>query len=408
MSSSFTNSQASEVSSLNDDEFRADVNNHANNNRSKSRNWMAVCFNPIKTDNSTWGTTNYRDMKVLLYNKLKVANLVGQDKPIKYFVHGSEICPSTGTPHLQMYFIFKNDESLQGIIKKFTKWLDCPSCFNWKKADKNVEECIKYCMKDQTEVSEYGLRPKGSGARSDLDAVIEIINDGGSLSDVVSACPAQFILYSGGIQKLLMFSVKPRDFKTEVYWVWGATGTGKSRWVFNQMDADSSYFKSASNKWWDGYTGQKDVMIDDFRPNKEMPFDMMLRLLDRYPVTVEQKGATMHFVSQRIFITAPVTPRDLWSTCEWIGNEQLNQLERRVEHVIHFTSLQQALGYSTALPYNISGMSNKKETLTSVAQDRPTETAAKTTAGSMNTSQISDTLPAKRQIDSVSSTPDLC
>lgn len=404
-------SQNSSTNNSQDDLFRADVNNSAINPKLKSRNWMAVCFNPVKPEGQVWGNTNFRDMKIVIYNRLKVAGLVGKDKPIKYLTHGSEICPTTGTPHLQMFFIFKNDECVSSIVKKMTKWLDCPSCFNWKKADSNVEECIKYCSKDGVEVSSYGDRPKGSGARSDLDAVVDIINSGGSLSDVVTSCPQQFILYSGGIQKLLMFSVKPRSFKTEVYWVYGTTGTGKSRWVFDQMDPESSYFKSAANKWWDGYSGQKDVMIDDFRPSKEMPFDMILRLLDRYPLTVEAKGATMHFTSQRIFITAPSTPRDLFATCEWIGNEQLNQLERRVEHIIHFTSLQQALGYSPALPFNSSGTStmNNSQTSPSAAQASSSVTAARMTAGFTSTSLTSDTLPAKRSNDSISSDEiDLC
>lgn len=396
-----TNLHSTNSSTTNEDTnlFRNEINNQTINPKLRSRNWMAVIYNPIKPEGEVWGNTNYRDMKVLLYNKLKVANLIGKDKPIRYLTHGSEVCPTTGTPHLQLFFIFKNDESVTSLNKKFETWLDCKSVLRWHKADKNVEECIKYCAKDGVEVSSYGDRPKGSGARTDLDAVVEIINSGGSLSDIVSSCPQQFILYSGGIQKLLMFSVKPRSFKTEVYWVYGPTGTGKSRWVFNQMDPESSYFKSAANKWWDGYTGQKDVMIDDFRPSKEMPFDMILRLLDRYPLTVEAKGATMHFVSQRIFITAPTTPRDLFATCEWIGAEQLNQLERRVEHLIQFTTLQQSLGYAPAPPFQFP----------SAVPELNTETVARKTAGTTSTSQTSDTLPVKRSNDSISSDEvDLC
>jgi len=399
----------SSTSSSNSNE---EINLATVNPKLKSRNWMAVCYNPVKPVGETWGETGMRDMKVVLYDKLVNGGKTGKGKPIKYFTHGSEVCPTTETPHLQLAFQFKNDECVNSLNKKVPKWLDCPvGCLSWKIGDRNFPEMIKYCQKDGVEVSEYGDRPKGSGARSDLDAVVNIINEGGSLTDVISSCPAQFILYSGGIQKLLMHSIAPRSFKTEIYWVWGTTGTGKSRWVFDQMDAESSYFKSASNKWWDGYTGQKDVMIDDFRPSKELPFDMMLRLLDRYPVTVEAKGSTIHFVSQRIFITAPSTPRDLFATCEWIGNEALNQLERRIEHVIHFTSLQQALGYSPALPFNASGMSNKKRSppFPSAAQESSSETAARTTVGSTSTSLTLDTLPAKRLSDSISSDEvDLC
>lgn len=45
----------------------------------------------------------------------------------------------------------------------------------------------------------------------------------------------------------------------QCFWLVGDPGVGKSRYV----KAFRPYIKPSS-KWWDGYNGQSDVLIDDF------------------------------------------------------------------------------------------------------------------------------------------------
>ena len=41
------------------------------------------------------------------------------------------------------------------------------------------------------------------------------------------------------------------------------SGTGKSRWVAATWP--DAFWKSPESKWWDGYSGQETVVLDDFK-----------------------------------------------------------------------------------------------------------------------------------------------
>jgi hypothetical protein len=295
-----------------------------------------------------FGNTDMISMIEVFRVKLIDCGIVGSQ--IKYLCYGLEECPTTGTKHMQCYFQFKHEKSLSTLRKNFTEWLGFECTIAFKIADGNALECVKYCKKDGN-FFDVGEVPKGKGSRSDLKQAIEIISNGGNIQEVALQEPEAFIKYSNGLTKLAMYFVKPRDFMTEVYWIFGPTGTGKSRWVHDQVDRESCYFKNSTTKWWCGYAGQKDVVIDDFRPNKEMPFEYMLNLMDRYPMMIDMKGASFQFVSQRIFITAPVEPREIWSHCEWLKTEQLDQFTRRIKYTMHFPHLNCLASQTKAKPF---------------------------------------------------------
>jgi len=69
-----------------------------------------------------------------------------------------------------------------------------------------------------------------------------------------------------------------------------------------------SYPKVPSTKFWDGYQGQRVVIIDEFRG--DIGISNLLRWFDRYPVLVEIKGSSTVLCAEEIYITSNLTPRD--------------------------------------------------------------------------------------------------
>lgn len=103
-----------------------------------------------------------------------------------------------------------------------------------------------------------------------------------------------------------------------VYVFWGKTGTGKSRRAWEEAGWEA-YPKIPSTKFWDGYRGQENVVIDEF--TGQIGIEHLLRWCDRYPVSVETKGSAAVFSAKKIWITSNIDPR------QWYPNAPDSQQE---------------------------------------------------------------------------------
>lgn len=211
---------------------------------------------------------------------------------------GNEICPDSGKPHLQIYICFKQGyrwasfRTLLGGKTRFAKAI---------KLDWNYElKEMNYELIDNT----------SQGKRNDLLAVVDLIKKKKSLRHIGEEFPIEFIKFNRGIEKLINLTLPLRDWEMEVHIRWGKTGTGKTRYVWDKHGVENVYPKM-TGKWWDHYTGQEVVLIDDFDPSTmfESAFDWYLKLLDRYPMYVEFKGGSISMCSKIIYITSNFNPK---------------------------------------------------------------------------------------------------
>lgn len=138
------------------------------------------------------------------------------------------------------------------------------------------------------------------------------------------------------VPSLREFKSGSRSQKTETWVIYGPPGTGKSRFVRERVGL-GGFWKSPNNNWWDGYTGQADVVMDDYK--SWLPWSELLQVMDEYPLRVQVKGGFTTFVAKRVFITTNFKP------AEWYGKPDdpdkdrkypLEAILRRVEHWVVF------------------------------------------------------------------------
>lgn len=242
-----------------------------------------------------------------------------------------EVAPETLTPHIQGYVYFKNLQTLAAV-----KAAVSPRA-HFEPAAGTPQQNRIYCSKEGgTRFYEMGDIPT-KGARNDLAVVAQMIKQGSTIKDVAIEHPDAFIKYSTGIIRLKALSDPKRNHKTEIFWYYGPTGAGKSYRASVEAGPDA-YYKMGGNRWWDGYDGHENVIIDDYRRDL-CTFNELLRLLDRYPHRVEVKCASVEFVAKRIWITCPFAPREVWRNDDGAEREDIGQLIRRIEHVEHFPAI---------------------------------------------------------------------
>lgn len=274
---------------------------------------------------TAYETANWQQFPTLLGSKPKWV----------YICQAPEECPTTGRPHIQGYVHFQNAcswNSAKTAIQKVYPTAHVDS------AVANAQANRKYIFGPYTDgkgkdkpinkdAMEWGECPS-QGKRSDIDKVKDTIQSGGTMRDVVEqATNLQTIKMA---ECLLKYLEKPRNWKPEIYVLYGSTGTGKSRAA--EAAAPDAYPFGDVGKWWDGYDAHTDVICNDFRTDM-VPFNLLLKMIDRYAFKVETKGGTRQLLMKRMFITCP-SPPELW---EWEKcREDMKQLFRRIDDQFNF------------------------------------------------------------------------
>lgn len=239
---------------------------------------------------------------------------------VRYLVFGKEIAPSTGTPHLQGYIYFMNPRTFNGVKKMFKP--------NHIEVARTIEAAANYCKEDG-DYTEFGDLPE-QGKRNDIELIKEMVKNGASKQDIYDVS-SNWQTYRMGEKGIELRKGAKRNWKTEVYWFWGATGTGKSRRAFDEAPDAWVSGNIVNNFVFDGYNGEEDVILDDLRPN-QMKFQELLRVFDRYPFRVRVLGGSREFVAKRIFVTTTKPPSLFY---ENRTDEDIMQLIRRIEVVEH-------------------------------------------------------------------------
>lgn len=213
-----------------------------------------------------------------------------------YHIIGKE--GEVSTPHIQGTIRFNTLKSFKQVKDLIPKaHIEITKC---------MDASIQYCKKEKNFI-EIGLYKNGRPTKKELikrlrEAPLDELVDSGELSmySVASIKKARIILAS---EHSLYTPSGLRGI-----WYWGAPGTGKSRKA--RSEYPEAYLK-AQNKWWDGYKGEKAIILDDLDSNV---FGHYLKIwADRYSCTGEVKGGTVNLQHDFFVVTSNYHPDMLWS-----------------------------------------------------------------------------------------------
>lgn len=146
---------------------------------------------------------------------------------------------------------------------------------------------------------------------------------------IAEADPALFLRAHRGLQEYANLAAPRRHHQTQCIVYWGPPGSGKTRAAY-EFDSKEAYFVSPprdrkSSVWWDGYDGERTVILDDFYG--WMQRSMVYRMVDRYPLRFEFKGGSKHFVARTVIFTSNIP-------IEWWWSMGIGAMDRRLEDPI--------------------------------------------------------------------------
>lgn len=250
-----------------------------------------------------------------------------------YMIFQREVCPLTGRKHLQGFVRFKHPRMFTGVQKIFEQVVGHKKThIEFRKA--SADKALEYCMKEDTrdpdfpEPFEKGDKPE-QGKRTDLDAIKKRLDDRERLSTIIQDMPANYqgLKFAESYYRYAKRSKEKRD--VTVFWYYGRTGTGKTRKALEET-GDDVWMSCGDLKFWNGYTGEEDVILDDFRAN-HCTLEYLLRILDVNQVFVNIKNGFVPLLAKRIFITSCRHPEKMYRC-----NEHMDQLTRRITGGIFF------------------------------------------------------------------------
>jgi len=205
---------------------------------------------------------------------------------------------NTGYEHYQFVVAFRQKKSLRGVKAVFGR--EC-AAFLTRSAAAN-----EYCCKESTRLFppwEWGAKPIRRNSVADWESIWDKAQAGD-----LNGIPANVRVVSYRTLRAIQADyATPRPIDRVIWCFWGPTATGKSRRAWHEAGLDA-YAKCPRSKFWSGYTGQKNAIIDEFRGGIDVAH--MLRWCDRYPVHLEIKGASRPMDVERIWITSNLHPRD--------------------------------------------------------------------------------------------------
>ena len=157
-----------------------------------------------------WTLNNYTEEDVVKIGELGV----GDGADISYLCYGKEVGES-GTPHLQGYVYTRNPVGLSWVRKRIPR-------AHFEVSRGRPDQAIAYCEKDGV-FDERGVRPKSSSEKGEGEKRRwEETREAAKKGDFDSCPPDIFVKYYRTLKEI-----------------------------------------AKANKWWDGYQGEENVILDD-------------------------------------------------------------------------------------------------------------------------------------------------
>jgi hypothetical protein len=235
-----------------------------------------------------------------------------------------------GSFHLHAFVKWENEGFSKHAILRTNSPYDFMNHHGNYQPARSRKDVIKYIKKDGdfiTNIDESALDPLAKRRKMVADlksqSVQELMENGD-----ISWVQARQAVYARG---LLMSPYEHTEVRG--IWIWGVAGAGKTH---KARSYEGTSFIKAQNKWFDGYDGQENIILDDYDCNMAL-FHYLKIWGDRWACSGEVKGGTVQLQHKRFIVTSNYSIDEMFMQS---GPDGLQAIKRR------FTILHMSTPYS--------------------------------------------------------------
>lgn len=259
------------------------------------------------------------------YTEEEVERLRTVSGQTSYMVFGREV-GDNGTAHLQGYVEFGNRVRLLQLKRLLLER------GHYERRRGTSLEASDYCKKDG-DYEEFGeLSQVIAGQRTDLIEIKDKIKSGVKEVDIADEYFGDWVRYNKSFKRYRDIIDEPKlRVELSVYYLWGAPGTGKTRLARHRsMEGGFWIASDVELKWFDGYGGEPNVILDDYRGAASDSW--ILRVLDIYELRVPIKGGFVSWNPVNIYLTSNLPVYEMHQAVQ-------EAFRRRIKKIIHFENV---------------------------------------------------------------------
>lgn len=248
-------------------------------------------------------------------------------EPVVFMAGQMEMCPTSQRIHLQAYLQLRGKHSIRAM-----KTLLTTNTVHLERAKGTPQENLLYVSKEESRhasLPSHGTMKKTGHECKQLQTrdLLREIRMGKSEMFLAEKYSTKWLCYRRTLLDYRRLCVQSeRHWKTKVIWYWGPTGSGKTRLAHIITHKKAWVASDNTGRWFDGYEHHRDVIFDDVDCTEKLDRSLLLRLIDRYPMTVPVKGSFVDWVPKRVIFTSNFH----WSLV--FGQDAA--IERRIEECI--------------------------------------------------------------------------
>lgn len=185
---------------------------------------------------------------------------------------------------------------------------------------------------------EWGECPiERQGARNDIADLYDMIKQGMSDYEILEEMP-ESLLNLEKIERARQ-TVRQELYKDtfrhlEVAYIWGLTGTGKTRSIMDKYGYSNVFRITDYMHPFDNYKGQEVVVFEEFRSSVKI--SEMLNYLDGYPLELPCRYANKFACFTKVYIITNIPLGQQYPSIQCDEYETFRALLRRVRNVYHF------------------------------------------------------------------------